>query len=1173
MSTSRVTDRSPLRLASLAAVLALVSGCGGGEPGIVAPPPPPPPAAAGALSLAVAGLPAGVAAVVQVSGPSGYLSSVPGTQTLSNLTPGQYTVAASPLLVAGATWSPTPPSQSVAVASGATTTAGVTYGLSTGSLSVIVSGLPLGAPGDVTVGGPGGFQASLITSMTLSGLSPGTYTLNAASTTFEGDGYAPSPASQEVAVAAGVVPAQATVTHALATGRLGITLTGIPEGGSPAVTVTGPGGFSQVVTASGVLAALAPGSYTLTAATIVAGGISYAPAPASQSVSVPVSQTPVQASVSWAAATGTLSLISAGLPDGLNAGITVTGPAGYTRQVTETTTITGLAPGPYTIAATTTASAGVSWAPTPATQQVSVVAGGTVNAGVAWTAVPGAVSVTVAGLPPGVDALLVFTGPGGFQQQLTSTQTVSGLVPGSYLLTAQVVEAGGFVYAPSPASQALAIGSSTTPATVTYASTTSVLTVTITGLPSASAAVTVTGPGGFNQLLTATSVLAGLQAGNYQVSAAQVNIGGSGWTASPANQQVTVSNGVPASATVAYTATTGAMNVVVGGLPAGVNAALSLTGPGGAIVPVTGSQLLAALAPGAWTVTASTVFFGGDQYIPTPVSQPVTIVAGATAGASVVYAIPGPSFLNLRIHTAYLTQAIQSPFQSVELVAGRNAYLRVFPVANMINDAQPQVRVRLFQGASEVGTWLLNAPASSVPQSFNESTLGGSWNVMVPGALIQPGVSLLVEVDPGNLIPELSTTDNTYPESGVPLPVTVRELLPFELRLVPVLHSASGNTGDVNEGNKAGYIADLLKLMPIGEYDVDVRETYTSNAPELQSSTSSGGWSQVLSEVLALRNSTDLSSRYYYGVVKVGYTSGIAGLGYIGSPQGTARAAIGWDRPNSRASVLAHELGHNFGRYHAPCGNPSGVDQDYPHNGGGIGYWGLDLTNLTLKSPFTWNDLMGYCSNEWISDYTWNNVIAFRSASPIGAPAAVMAGSMAEDGLLVWGRIGPGGTVLEPAFRVPSAGRPLPAGGPYRVEGRDASGALLFSHPFDAAEVADLPGGAERHFAFVVPMGASADRLAELWVTGPGIAAATRRPPPGAPRPARDPLATRPSAVQRRLTWDAGAHPMAMVRNAATGEILSFARGGEITLRTSATELDVQFSDGVRVERRRVVVQ
>jgi len=52
------------------------------------------------------------------------------------------------------------------------------------------------------------------------------------------------------------------------TGSLSIAITGLPAGVTAAVQVSGPGGYTQSVTASRVLAGLAPGSYTLTAATV-----------------------------------------------------------------------------------------------------------------------------------------------------------------------------------------------------------------------------------------------------------------------------------------------------------------------------------------------------------------------------------------------------------------------------------------------------------------------------------------------------------------------------------------------------------------------------------------------------------------------------------------------------------------------------------------------------------------------------------------------------------------------------------------------------------------------------------------------------------------------------------------------------------------------------------------
>ena len=64
-----------------------------------------------------------------------------------------------------------------------------------------------------------------------------------------------------------------------------------------------------------------------------------------------------------------------------------------------------------------------------------------------------------------------------------------------------------------------------------------------------------------------------------------------------------------------------------------------------------------------------------------------------------------------------------------------------------------------------------------------------------------------------------------------------------------------------------------------------------------------------------------------------------------------------------------HELGHNHGREHAPCG-VSG-DANYPYNGGSIGVYGYDLLTGQLFSPNEHADMMSYCDPTWISDYNF----------------------------------------------------------------------------------------------------------------------------------------------------------------------------------------------------------
>lgn len=85
-------------------------------------------------------------------------------------------------------------------------------------------------------------------------------------------------------------------------------------------------------------------------------------------------------------------------------------------------------------------------------------------------ATTGSLAVTTSGLPAGVNASVRVSGPSGFQQDLPGSQTLSGLAPGSYNLSAAPVTAGGLTYTASPVSQsAVVTAGATTSATVAYA--------------------------------------------------------------------------------------------------------------------------------------------------------------------------------------------------------------------------------------------------------------------------------------------------------------------------------------------------------------------------------------------------------------------------------------------------------------------------------------------------------------------------------------------------------------------------------------------------------------------------------------------------------------------------------------------------------------------------------
>ena len=613
---------------------------------------------------------------------------------------------------------------------------------------------------------------------------------------------------------------------------------------------------------------------------------------------------------------------------------------------------------------------------------------------------------------------------------------------------------------------------------------------------------------------------------------------------------------------VTCTATTGSLAITISGLPAGSAAAVTVTGPNGYNQPMTASGLLSDLAPGSHTVTAVSVPFGGTTYTANPDVQTFDVSPNTTVAVTVTYGSSTGASLNLRIGGLYLTQSTQTNDNGVPLVAGRDGYLRVFVVANEGNTARPAVRVRFFKGSSVTRTFTISPSEASTPTTVDEGELALSWNVPVPGAVIEPGLSILAEVDPGNVVLESNDNDNAYPLSGTPQALQVRTVPVFTIRFIPVRQRGNGLQGNVTEANKDQFLDLTRRIYPLSGSTADVHAVYTTTTTATLSG-DLGSWSTILSEINSLRI-VEGSSSYYYGVVNPGPNTLWAGVGYLGAP-----AALGYDNQFDRSRVAAHELGHNWNRYHAPCGSPGDPDPGYPYPGGQIGVYGFDVPFPSLQRPYQ-PDIMGYCGGAWISDYTYKAVMDYRALS--GVRAAVQ---QQQPSLLVWGRIVDGKPVLEPAFQVMT--RPvLPTRpGPYRIEGRTAAGTTLFNLSFEALEVADDPSGS-RHFAFAVPLDQTrAAQLESLRLTAPGSPAAVRTRPAPQIRlgNAADLVKAQRTTSGVRLHWDSTLHPMLLVRDPDTGEVLSFARGGEVEVGTTKGALDVTLSDQVLSGRSRVVVR
>lgn len=105
----------------------------------------------------------------------------------------------------------------------------------------------------------------------------------------------------------------------------------------------------------------------------------------------------------------------------------------------------------------------------------------------------------------------------------------------------------------------------------------------------------------------------------------------------------------------------------------------------------------------------------------------------------------------------------------------------------------------------------------------------------------------------------------------------------------------------------------------------------------------------------------------YYGFW-VWQGTGVVGIAYVNS-------SVGMGVESSIDRVMAHEVGHVLGLWHAPCGSVASPDNSFPYEGGGIGpIKPFDVYKLyTIWYP-NMTDIMGYCSSDRFSDYNFKKI-------------------------------------------------------------------------------------------------------------------------------------------------------------------------------------------------------
>ncbi|MSP26717.1 MAG: hypothetical protein EXR75_16565 [Myxococcales bacterium] len=318
--------------------------------------------------------------------------------------------------------------------------------------------------------------------------------------------------------------------------------------------------------------------------------------------------------------------------------------------------------------------------------------------------------------------------------------------------------------------------------------------------------------------------------------------------------------------------------------------------------------------------------------------------------------------------------------QGVPVVEGRDALVRFFYAVDPGYDKEPVV-ARLHLGDTEPLELVAPLGAGS-----STGALASTLNFDVPGARITSTTSFRAEILQAAAKSSGTNIAAVFPAKDMHPLYAVSPGPSLKLVLVPIAYKADGSSRlpDTSAEQLERYRQTFYKLYPTPAVDIRVEAPLAWNQQVLPNFS---GWQELLNALVdARKNSGAKHEEFWYGIVSPSATfeafcggGCVAGLSMLGDDPGQAwlRAGIGLGFTGEGATFTAvHEIGHQHGREHAPCGTNQGLDSGFPTNGAVLDAWGFDLITRTLVAPDANKDFMSYCDPAWLTGYTYAALFA-----------------------------------------------------------------------------------------------------------------------------------------------------------------------------------------------------
>ncbi|HNB50637.1 MAG TPA: BACON domain-containing protein [Anaerolineales bacterium] len=407
---------------------------------------------------------------------------------------------------------------------------------------------------------------------------------------------------------------------------------------------------------------------------------------------------------------------------------------------------------------------------------------------------------------------------------------------------------------------------------------------------------------------------------------------------------------------------------------------------------------------------------------------------------------------NMKITGIEVNQALQDPSNSVRLILGKRTFVRVYvssdgdPVSGV-----GAYLYRTDSGGNTIGAPL--TPVNPVGQQItvkswaNRMDINQSFLFELPMSWVTSSpLRLRASLNPWRVPPESSYADNAYnygpftlsesPRLGVYFvsfgysignntyyPHLINDVFQTYswIRRAYPLDSSYGNFSDPGVGfrpnlwimydeglgSRVERTANECTQKPFYYYD-DEGELVDNR------SLCASAYTNNLMNAMRVENGVP-SNIFMYGMISDAagiFPRGQAFDSNVSSgPAGTG--TWGWDFDGSYADWYAgHEIGHTLGRAHPDpnsddpntdpvegCGH-SRSDPSYPYNDARISDGSIEgfdvgdpgLNPLLVPSVYPalfWYDMMSYCDNQWLSDYTYEGMYQYMLAHPTEPDAVV----------------------------------------------------------------------------------------------------------------------------------------------------------------------------------------